>query len=34
MVDELSREAFALAGIEAPSYSRAECPIVVRRLDE
>jgi hypothetical protein len=34
MVDELTRQAFALAGIETPVGPRGERPIVVRRLGE
>jgi hypothetical protein len=32
MVEPLSREAFALAGLPLPAYARAESPVVVRRL--
>lgn len=34
MVEALTREAFALAGIPLPSYSRAEAPVARRRLGD
>jgi hypothetical protein len=32
MVEPLSLEAFALAGLSLPTYARAETPVVIRRL--
>ena len=34
MVDELTRDAFALAGRPRADYARAESPVVVRRLGQ
>jgi hypothetical protein len=34
MVDELTRDAFALAGRPRADYARADSPVVLRRLGE
>ena len=34
MVDELTREAFALAGRPLPAYARSDSPVILRRLGE